>query len=158
MEGSITLISSENTEKTVSSSSVKNSKFLLEKANAGENKIKLNDINDATLSLVVDYLTQYESTEPTKIPDSLKSSDLKSQVSEWDFNFIDAVSYEQTFHLINAGALLEMDHLHDLACSKIADFMKGKTPEEVAKEFTIECQLTTEEARNLGLEAGAGDA
>jgi hypothetical protein len=46
-----------------------------------------------------------------------------------------------------------LDHLHDLACSKIAAFMKGKTPEEVNKEFTIECQLTQEEAKELGLDA-----
>ena len=35
---------------------------------------------------------------------------------------------------------------------KIASFIKGKTPEEVNQEFIIECQLTQEEARQLGLE------
>ena len=28
--------------------------------------------------------------------------------------------------------------------------MKGKSPEEVNKEFTIECQLTQDEAKELG--------
>ena len=63
------------------------------------------------------------------------------------------LSFEQTFHLINAGLLLELDHLHDLACAKVAAFMKGKSPEDVNKEFTIECQLTQEEAKQLGLDA-----
>ena len=31
-------------------------------------------------------------------------------------------------------------------------FIKGKTPEEVNREFTIECQLTQDEAKQLGLE------
>ena len=30
--------------------------------------------------------------------------------------------------------------------------MKGKTPEEVNEEFTIECQLTQDEAKQLGLD------
>ena len=31
--------------------------------------------------------------------------------------------------------------------------MKGKSPDEVNKEFTIECQLTQEEAKELGLDS-----
>ena len=51
------------------------------------------------------------------------------------------------------GVLLELEHyLHDLACARIAAFMKGKSPEEVNKEFTIECQLTQDEAKELGLD------
>ena len=30
--------------------------------------------------------------------------------------------------------------------------MKGKTPDEVNSHFTIECQLTNEEAKELGLD------
>ena len=88
-----------------------------------------------------------------QIPDVLSSNDLKKEVSDWDYKFVGPLTYEQTFHLINAGLLLELDHLHDLACAKIAAFMKGKSPEDVNKEFTIECQLTQEEAKQLGLDA-----
>ena len=83
----------------------------------------------------------------------LSSNNLKKEVSDWDYKFINPLTYEQTFHLINAGLLLELEHLHDLACAKIAAFMKDKTPEEVNKEFTIECQLTQEEAKQLGLDS-----
>ena len=55
--------------------------------------------------------------------------------------------------MINAGLLLELNHLYDLACFKIAAFMKGKTPEEITQEFTIECQLTQDEAKPLGLDS-----
>ena len=87
------------------------------------------------------------------MPELLKTNDLKSQIDEWDFNFIDAISYENTFHLVNAGDLLELPHLYNLACLKIAAFMKGKSPEEVNEEFTIECQLTPEQAKSLGLDS-----
>ena len=52
----------------------------------------------------------------------------------------------------NLSNTLDLEHLHDLVCFKIAAFIKGKTPEEVNKEFIIECQLTQEEAKQLGLE------
>jgi hypothetical protein len=54
--------------------------------------------------------------------------------------------------LINAALLFELVHLHDLACAKIASFMRGKTIEDINKEFTIECQLTAEDAKAIGLE------
>ena len=77
---------------------------------------------------------------------------LKAEITEGDFSFIDPISYENCFHLINAGNYLELNHLFDLACAKIAAFMKGKNPEEVSEEFTFECQLTPDEAKQLGLD------
>ena len=41
--------------------------------------------------------------------------------------------------------------MHDLACEKIATFMKGKSPEDVNKEFIIEFQLTQKEAKQWDL-------
>ena len=88
------------------------------------------------------------------LPEVLKSNDLKAEIGEWDFSFINPIPFENCFHLINAGSFLGLNHLYELACSKIAAFMKGKSPDEVNKEFTIECQLTQEEAKELGLESG----
>ena len=105
------------------------------------------------MTLVGEYLEQYKDKDPNKSPEVLTSNDLAKQIDEWDFNFINKTTYEVTFHLINAGVLLELEHLHDLACAKIASFMKGKSPEEVNKEFTIECQLTQDEAKELGLDS-----
>ena len=48
--------------------------------------------------------------------------------------------------------MLELEHLHDLSCIKIASFMRDKSPDEINKQFTFECQLTDEEIKDLGLE------
>jgi hypothetical protein len=107
--------------------------------------------------MVVDYLNQYSTREPSKIPEVLKTNDLSKELKDqWDVDFISNVSYELAFHLINAAVQLELENLHDLACCRIAAFMKGKTVEQVNNEFTIECQLTQEEAKELGLDAGEG--
>jgi hypothetical protein len=152
----VKLVSSEGVEKDISSSSLSKSKYLNDRFSKGEKIIKL-EVNEPTLVAVVEYLTHYTSEEPIPIPAVLKTNDLKTELkSKWDVDFIEAFTFEQTFHLINAGALLELEHLHDLACARIASFMKDKAPEEVNKEFTIECQLTADEAKSLGLDVGDG--
>jgi len=146
----ITLISCENKEFHIDSKSIQRSRYLNDRIN--ESPIKLHDINDSTLKLVIDYLNEYSNKEITPIPEVLSSNDLKQELSPFDYQFINELSFEQVFHLINAGVFLELDHLHDLSCARIAAFMKGKKPEEINKEFLIECQLTAKEAEELGLE------
>ncbi len=150
---SVTLKSNDGQEFKVTEEACGLSRFLQNQIQNGKNEIEIEDIKGEILKLVVDYLNFYSKNEIPKIPDVLQSNDLKKEVSDWDYRFVGPLSYEQTFHLINAGLLLELDHLHDLACAKVAAFMKGKSPEDVNKEFTIECQLTQEEAKQLGLDA-----
>ena len=150
---SITLKSNDGQTVQVDQKACEKSKYLKSQIDSGKNEIVLDDIKGEVLTLVGEYLEQYKDKEPNKIPEVLTSNDLAKQIDEWDFNFINKTTYEVTFHLINAGVLLELEHLHDLACAKIASFMKGKSPEEVNKEFTIECQLTQDEAKELGLDS-----
>ena len=149
----INLKSNDGKSFEVSEDGCKKSKYLQNQIESGKTEIVLEDIKGETLEKVAEYINYYADKDTPKLPEVLQSNDLQSEVGEWDFNFINPVSYENTFHLINAGLSLELDHLYDLSCAKIAAFMKGKTPEEVNKEFTIECQLTQEEAKQLGLDS-----
>lgn len=130
---------------------LKKSPYLLDKS-ANNDNINLPEVNSDTLQIVYKYLDYYKDKTETKIPEILANSDLKSQISHFDFELVECLPFDDTFHLINAAALLQLDHLHDLACAKIAAFMKDKTVEDVNKHFTFECQLTTDEAKELGLE------
>ena len=148
----IILKATDNDNFEVSEEGCKKSGYLQKLIEQGKTTINLEEINPDVLKIIADYLNYYADKDFPTSPEELKSNDLKAEIDEWDFNFIDPVSYENCFHLINAGLLLELNHLYELACAKIAAFMKGKNPEEVNKEFTIECQLTNEEAKQLGLD------
>ena len=148
----ITLKSVDDKSFEVSEEACKKSNYIQKLIDGGKTTINFDEIKGEVLEIIVEYLNYYADKDFPSLPEVLKSNDLKSEIGEWDFSFIDKVSYENCFHLINAGLLLELNHLYDLACAKIAAFMKGKTPEEVNQEFTIECQLTQEEAKELGLE------
>ena len=147
----VTLKSKDGKEFTLSDEALNLSKYLKEKTK-DQKELVLDDVNGETLALVVEYLNHYSTSEFSKLPTELKSTDLKSQLSNFDYKFISPPSFETTFYLINAGLLLNLEHLHDLACIKIAAFMKDKAPDEINKEFTFECQLTPEEAKELGLD------
>ena len=51
---------------------------------------------------------------------------------------------------MNAALQLNLTHLHDICCAKIAAFMKkAKTRENIEKEFSIVFELTDEEVSQL---------
>ena len=147
----VTLKSKDGKEFQLSKEACKLSKYL-EAQIKDKNDIVLDNLNGEALKLLVDYLNHYSKSELSKLPDKLKSSDLKSQLSNFDYKFISPISFEIAFYLINAGDLFQLEHLHDLACIKVASFMRDKAPDEINKEFTFECQLTPEEIKELGLE------
>ena len=147
----VTLKSKDGKEFQISEESCNISKYLKEKTK-DKKELVLDEVSGEALALIVEYLNYYSKNELSKLPEELKSNDLKTQLSSFDYKFISPPSFETTFYLINAGLLLELEHLHDLACIKIAAFMRDKAPDEINKEFTFECQLTPEEAKELGLD------
>lgn len=149
----VTLKSKDGQQVKVLKKACAKSKVLEKYINEGKSEIVLDEIKGDVLKLVVYYLNYYSDKETPTIPGVIRSNDLSQEVCEWDFKFVNPLSYELTFNLINAGLSLELEHLHNLACAKIASFMRGKTPDEINTEFTIECQLSKEEAKKLGLDA-----
>ena len=149
---SITLKSEDDQSFTVSLEACQKSPYLKKLVDEGQTEIILEDIKGEILKKVAEYLNYYADKDFPTLPEVLQGNDLKVEINEWDFSFIDPVPYDNCFLLINAGLLLELNHLYELACTKIAAFMKDKTPEQINEEFTIECQLTRDEAKNLGLE------
>ena len=148
---SITLKSKDGKEFKLTEEACNLSKYLKEQLK-DKKELTLNEINGDTLKSIVDYLNHYSKNELSKLPSALKSSDLKSQLTTFDYKFISPLSNDVIFGLINAGLLLELEHLHDLSCIKIAAFMRDKAPDEINKQFTFECDLTEEEIKELGIE------
>ena len=129
---------------------VNKSNYLAKKAKDSSEVVL--EVKKHILEKVFEYLRQYETEKEPTIPEPLPEGSLDEILKDkWAAEFISKVDYETNFEIINAAALLELDNLHDLACARIAHFMKGKTPDEVNEQFTIECQLTNDEAKELGL-------
>eukprot|EP00920_Eleutheroschizon_duboscqi_P004085 GHVT01009496.1.p1 GENE.GHVT01009496.1~~GHVT01009496.1.p1 ORF type:complete len:167 (+),score=21.85 GHVT01009496.1:1757-2257(+) len=142
----VTLVSSEGDEFQVErsvacmSTLVKN---MLEDSDS-DDSIPLLNVNTHILRLVIQYCERHSDSPPEEIQKPLKSADLSEVVSEWDHKFVD-VERETLFELILAANYLDIKPLLDLTCAKVASLIKGKTPEDIRKEFDIINDFTPEE-------------
>ncbi|KAM3277168.1 hypothetical protein ACQJBY_045163 [Aegilops geniculata] len=111
------------------------------------NIIPLPNIKAEILAMVIKYCKQHVQKHGAKATDST------AKASEWDLKTFDKdfVDVEQRvlFDLILAANYLDIKGLLDLTCQKVADMIKGMTPEEIRKTFIIKNDLTKEEVDEL---------
>lgn len=79
-----------------------------------------------------------------KIKQPLKSANMGEVVQEWYANFV-AVEQETLFEMILAANYMDIKPLLDLTCATVASLIKGKSAEEIRKQFNIVNDFTPEE-------------
>ncbi|KAL3723699.1 hypothetical protein ACJRO7_035812 [Eucalyptus globulus] len=96
-----------------------------------DNAIPLPNVNSKILAKVIEYCKMH--VESAKAEDRVNDEELKT----WDVDFVKAANY------LNIKSLL------DLTCQTVADMIKGKTPEEIRKTFSIRNDFTPEEEEEV---------
>uniref|UniRef100_A0A0E0EEN4 SKP1-like protein n=1 Tax=Oryza meridionalis TaxID=40149 RepID=A0A0E0EEN4_9ORYZ len=96
------------------------------------------DVDHETLRVVMQYCDKHAA-------DDADEEDLK----EWDEDFVDELDQDALFDVIAAANYLDIDGLLNLTCKRVADTIKGKTPEEIRKEFNIVNDLSKEEEEEI---------
>merc|ERR1719465_331752 len=110
-----------------------------------DEEIPLPNVKTAVLSKVLDYCKFHKDEPAAEIQKPLKSANLaECGIREWDVEFVD-VEQEILFEIILAANYLDIKALLDLTCAKVASMIKGKTPEEIRKQFNIVNDFTPEE-------------
>ena len=110
-----------------------------------DQEITINQVDGKNLEKIIEYLKHYENEKPKEIPKPLPNNDLKSILSEWDYNFINPLSIADLIDLINAANFLDIGDLVALTAAKLAAEMLTGTIEEVREKFGIKCDMTEEE-------------
>lgn len=101
-------------------------------------EIPLASVNPKMLEKVLDYCKHYDGKLPD-IPD-----DKHADFDPWDKEFC-TLENDALFELILAANHLDIKPLLEVACKTVAEKIKGKTPEEIRKEFSIKNDFTPEE-------------
>jgi len=103
--------------------------------------IPLPMVDTSVLSLVIEYCQRHGGIHPEPVQRPLKSANLvECGVGEWDCKFVDQiVKIDQAvlFELIKAANFLDIQSLLDLAVAKVASMVKGRSPDEVARQFNL---------------------
>ena len=100
-------------------------------------KIPLPNVRGSILKKVIEYMEYHNTNDPKEIEKPLKSTNMREMVSEWEANFVE-VHEKILFELILAAKYMDIKPLLDLTCAKVASMTKGKTKEEIRKQFNIE--------------------
>jgi len=109
-----------------------------------EKEIPLPNVKAEVLKKVVAYMKYHAENLAKEIEKPLKSANMNDVVSQWDADFVD-VDQELLFELILAANYMDIKPLLDLTCAKVASMIKGKTPEQIRKTFSIQNDFTPEE-------------
>ena len=111
-------------------------------------EVPLHNVKSNILTKVVTYLEQYANSEPKEIERPLPSNNFNECVEAWDYQFID-LELDMIFEIILAANYLDIKPLMELASSKVASIIKGKSAEDIRKTFNIQNDFTPEEENQI---------
>ncbi|XP_006658847.1 SKP1-like protein 1 [Oryza brachyantha] len=125
------------------------SKILGEMVESGhaDGVIPLTEIDSKTFKKVIKYCDKHADFAANN-----KSG--TDEEKDWDKGFIDELDKNRNFLfcVIMAANFLCIRGLLEDGCQKVADTIKGKTPEEIREAFNIENDLTAEDLKEISLE------
>lgn len=128
----IILLSSDNKEIEISRQNINESTLLKTMANDEKATKFPVKVEYRELKMVVEYLNHYSEKMP-QYPS--KITDFKSDISEWDFKFID-IDLEILIKLTNTVSYLDINPLLNLCCMKFASLIKGKSLQEIESNLS----------------------
>jgi S-phase kinase-associated protein 1 len=117
-----------------------------------DDEIPLTEVTYPILCKILYFLKKYSEEPFDQIEKPLRSENLKEIVSdEWYADFIERLSQEELFAIIQAANYMDIKPLLDLSCASVAAMIKGKTPEEIRVAFNIDDDFTDDEKETMNI-------
>ena len=150
MDKVITLVSSDGEKMQISAKAAQRSQLVkgIIEDYPDDAEVPLNNVKSNILKKIKEYLDHYQDSDPKEIERPLASQNYQECVEAWDFEFIN-IELDTIFEIILAANYMDIKPLLELASSKIASIIKGKTPEEIRKIFNIQNDFTPEEEQQI---------
>ncbi len=149
----ITLITNDKVRLDIDISSAEKSKLLKEiiQEYHNENTIEIHEVDSKTVKKIIDYLVHFRTSEPPTIQKPLKSANLKEVTDEWSANFIESLTIDELYLVIEGAGYFQVEPLLELACCRVATIFKEKQDniEELRSIFNIEADMTDEERKKI---------
>lgn len=109
--------------------------------------VPLDNVNSVILTKVIEWCKYHKDDPPAEEDDDNKEK-RTDDISAWDAEFL-KVDQGTLFELILAANYLDIRGLLDVTCKTVANMIKGKTPEEVRRQFNIVNDFTPEEEEQI---------
>jgi hypothetical protein len=93
------------------------------------------DVEADILKKIVEYLVNHDGIPSNKIEPPLRTVNLDTIISPWDFTFIEEFDKDNLIKLLNASNYFNINCLLNLGCAKIAIQVKDKNSVEIKNLF-----------------------
>ncbi|KAF8658647.1 hypothetical protein HU200_059113 [Digitaria exilis] len=109
--------------------------------------IPLHNVTGSILAKVLEYCNKHAAAGSSS-SNAAASTAEKEELASFDKAFME-VDTDTLYDLLLAANYLEVKELLDLACQKVADMIKGKTPEQIRQTFGIKNDFSPEEQEEI---------
>ena len=146
----ITLVSSDGEKMKISAKAAQRSNLVkgIIEDYPDDAEVPLTNVKSNVLKKVKEYLDHYADADPREIERPLISNNYQECVDPRDYEYIN-LDLDLVFEIILAANYMDIKALLELASSKIASVIKGKSPEEIRKTFNIQNDFTPEEEAQI---------
>ncbi|KAL6656994.1 hypothetical protein ACP70R_004774 [Stipagrostis hirtigluma subsp. patula] len=139
---------------------------MVDKGCAGDN-IPLPNVDARALATVIKYCNKHATAAAAAstpdadvhgVTDGDSSSGINTAASEetleeWDRKLVDGLTQDALYDLLVAANFLDINGLLSAAVQKVADMIKGHTPEQIRKTFNIANDFTEEKEEEIRKES-----
>ncbi len=123
---------------------------MLEDIDNYDEEIPLMNIPSSYLRDIIEYCTHYNFVKVSDIPKPLASNNLAAELKDdWEAQFIARFDLEKLVKMIEYSNFLNVSAIFELCCASLGAMFKGRSFEQVKKEFNIEEEYTPEDEEEL---------
>jgi len=128
-------------------------KNILEDFQNSDVPIPLHNVTRKILELVLRYCTYHHEHPTPPNPEEEDKPKWDREIIPWDKEFC-TVDQATLFELILAANYLDIKPLLDLTCLTVANMLRGKSAEDIRKQFNIKNDFTPEEEEKIRKDNG----
>lgn len=126
------------------SSTIKN---MLEMIDIDEEPLPIQNVSSGILRRVITW-ANYHKNDKVEVEKEETRDKRSDDIGAWDVEFL-KVDQGTLFELLSAANYLGIDGLLDAACKTVANQIKGKTADDIRKQFNIQNDFTPEEEEEV---------
>ncbi|KAL5772118.1 hypothetical protein ACOSQ2_012042 [Xanthoceras sorbifolium] len=105
--------------------------------------IPLHNVTGPTLSKILEWCNKHEDDGV------VLSEEKKEELKKWESEFMDALSLDDLYFLLKGSNYLNMKELLGCACEKVAEMIRGLSPEKIREKFNIKNDFSPEEEAEI---------
>ncbi|KAK3125755.1 hypothetical protein QOZ80_7BG0609350 [Eleusine coracana subsp. coracana] len=116
-----------------------------------KDNIPLPHVPSHALATVIKYCDKHAATAATK-PNADHNAKQET-LEKWDRELLGSLTSDDLLDLVKAANFLDIKGLELITCEKIANMIKGKSPEQLRKMFHVVNDFTKEEEEEIRRES-----